>query len=115
MYSTDKSILIVIPKSPFRDWVIAAMAVEKVEERLFSDSNVYLVTSLEEDDDEQKYLDTHYSRIFENELASWLALPSAWPKERTRKVFDEWFDVQFLTCVYSIDPTPIKFTDLKQS
>ena len=58
-----------------------------IEDR-FSATNPYTAIIFSE-----HYYDKRYKQLFESEIEDWYTDESLWPKNRTRKLFDEWFDV----------------------
>ena len=36
----------------------------------------------------------NFEQLFESEIEDWYTDESLWPKNRNRKLFDEWFDVE---------------------
>ena len=55
----------------------------------------------------KKFIEKHYSDIFEEELFAWCTNESWWPKVRTKKDFWEWFDVEFHSEIIDLDKKPI--------
>ena len=43
------------------------------------------------------------AETFESMLAGWLRDPSGWPKNRTFKMFREWFETQMSSMVEDLD------------
>ena len=89
-------------KDPFLKWVNEAdpvndnpgLTLAEVNE----ESTVYLITE-EDGDNVNQWLANNYNTLFENELESWYADTTLWPKKRGRKTFDKWFDVECHTVI----------------
>jgi hypothetical protein len=51
------------------------------------------------------YIEPLKSHWFENELATWNSNQAAWPRNRTSKLFDQWFEVEIHSMVWdAIEP-----------
>ena len=75
---------------------------------------VYLVPTGGYDVAIGELLDEFWQAIFEEELAAWSEDEAAWPAERTRAVFDEWFGVELTETVIDLTPDePISETDVE--
>jgi hypothetical protein len=55
---------------------------------------VYLISDSAGDSPEtlQRWIKKNYAALFEAELYGWYTVPSMWPKKRTFKLFQEWFE-----------------------
>lgn len=62
------------------------------------DSTVYLV-SVEDGENIAQWISSNYEVLFENELEDWYTDESLWPRQRDRKAFDAWFDVECHTVI----------------
>ena len=71
------------------------------------DHSLYLIPSSENPDEAQKWLESAYGRIFENELDSWCRDASLWPDPRPYTLFREWFDVRFYDLVEDLGDTEL--------
>jgi hypothetical protein len=49
--------------------------------------------------------------IFENELAGWYTVEETWPKNRTFAMFQDWFDVSFISMVNDLAAEPLIVED----
>jgi len=61
------------------------------------DSTVYLISNEDAEDDQavSRWVKMNFKVLFEAELMGWYADPDLWPKKRTYKLFQEWFDVEY--------------------
>jgi hypothetical protein len=57
------------------------------------DRTVYLISDADAEIYE-KWIELNYKELFEGELENWYADATLWPRERTKKIFDEWFEVE---------------------
>ena len=57
----------------------------------------------------KKWISLNFMILFENELESWYADKSIWPKNRDRKLFNEWFKVECHSVV--LDTVGSEITD----
>jgi hypothetical protein len=42
----------------------------------------------------ERWIRKNYERLFEEELEGWYTDPDLWPKDRTFKMFKEWFEIE---------------------
>ena len=54
-----------------------------------------------------KYLKKNFDRVFCSELWSWDMDENNWPKNRTYKLFTEWFEVTTHCILYDLEKYPI--------
>ena len=94
----NRGVVMVRPKPPYREWAKRLDASGMVPEN-DGERTVYLIPSFESDDEAWEILATVYSDIFEQELWSWRADPSAWPSNRSFAMFREWFAIEFHSVV----------------
>ena len=66
--------------------------------------NVYLIRDTAGDDREslERWLKRHYAEIFEIELEDWYADPTLWPKQRSYKLFRQWFEPELHTVLIDL-------------
>jgi hypothetical protein len=101
--------VIVRPKKPFLDWLRAvdyddapAVTLDQM------DATLYLVPDYEDPADAEKVLGRVCDEIFCRELEGWYTDVSVWPKDRSLKVFKQWFDVQHYEVVEDVGSRPIE-------
>ena len=98
----NRAAVIIKCKEPFVKWVNAVepnkSTPEVTLEELNKDRNVYLVAE-HEGENIEKWISKNFKVLFENELEDWYLDESLWPKKRTRKVFDEWFDIECFSVI----------------
>jgi len=57
------------------------------------DCTVYLISDRDAEN-LQRWLTHNFKMLFENELDGWYTDESLWPPKLTRKMFNDWFDVE---------------------
>lgn len=62
-------------------------------ERSNKDRTVYLIRD-DDADHVEEWISLNFKQVFESELEDWYTDESLWPKDRNRKLFDDWFDVE---------------------
>ena len=93
----NRAAVILKYKAPFIQWVNDADPYSNnpgiTLESENKDSTVYLIL---EDDAEnlEEWISLNFKQLFESEIEDWYTDESLWPKNRTRELFDEWFDVE---------------------
>lgn len=78
-------------------------------ESVNQERTVYLVSHEDADSPDlvNRWVKANYKALFENELYAWYIDDSLWPKKRSFKVFQEWFDIECHTMVEDTVGTPI--------
>ena len=93
----NRAAVILKYKAPFIQWLNDAdpyidnpgITLESENE----DCTVYLI--LEEDAENlDEWISLNFKQLFESEIEDWYTDKSLWPKNRNRKLFDKWFDVE---------------------
>ena len=106
----NRAAVILKYKSPMIAWINESDQVEDSPEMTIeeanSDKTVYLISSDDAEDLDQ-WLKLNYKALFEAELEDWFLDENLWPKKRTRKVFDEWFDVECHSIIMDTVGIPI--------
>lgn len=85
---------------------------EKIEisvEAVNRDNTLYLISTEVGEEPEllERWLKVNFKALFERELVGWYTDPDLWPKRKTRKLFNEWFDVQLCSVIEDTVGTPI--------
>lgn len=112
----NRAAVIIKLKKPFIDWLVYTgkeydgpgheLKPENVQAEGFDSKHVYLIPAYDETEEYEKFVRKHCTEIFEHELAGWYTDPEMWLKDRSWKVFREWFDYEIQTMVF--DATPDK-------
>ncbi len=63
---------------------------------------VCLLPEYEDQRSQRAVLDEYWPALFEAMLGCWLTDEALWPKNRTRTMFDEWFEIQMCSLVQDL-------------
>ena len=91
----NRAVVILKCKDPFIQWMNDADPYDDnpgiTLEGINQENTVYLI---DENDaaNLEEWISLNFVQLFESELEDWYTDESLWPKNRTRKLFDEWFD-----------------------
>jgi hypothetical protein len=85
--------LIVRRRQPYIDWANHTEGEPMMTTELANTPAVYLVDAPDGDPAPERLLEDYWPEIFANELAGWSEDEAEWPGERSREMFDQWFDV----------------------
>ena len=109
MFAIERSALIVMPGQPFLDWLhrVDETSAEISLEDLRRDSTIYLLPDYDTDEQAERHLRKHCREIFEEQLESWYRVPSAWPSDRSFRVFKQWFKYTFHSVLLDLCDGPI--------
>lgn len=101
----NRSVAVIKPKQPFIDWANQLPdAGFQVSAKDFQDDCLaVLIPEYDDDREARRHIDNLYKSIFADELLGWCTNKKQWPKHRTKKMFWQWFDVEFHSVV--IDPS----------
>lgn len=102
----DRNAIIVRPKRPLYNWI---SSIFKGEAPVFEkeESNVYLISEMDSNEDVKRWLKKNFDQIFTNELNDWYTVEDRWPKKRTYKMFEEWFDIEINSMILDLEDGPI--------
>jgi len=117
----NRAAVVVKLKKPFVDWLVYTskehdgpgheLKPEEVQTEGFDSKHVYLIPAYDETEKYEKFVRKHCTEIFEHELAGWYTDPEMWPKDRSWKVFQEWFDYEIQTIVLDMADKPIEYEE----
>ncbi len=88
----NRSAITIIPKKLCMDWT------NSFDDGPDNDPKLVIGTTIlmPDDYDEfnyKKFIKKHYKKLFEEQLESCIRIPDLWPKERSIKMFKEWFQI----------------------
>lgn len=97
--------LFVSRKQPYLDWAngVDDSGIELDTELSKQQRTVYLVEEVEEEPTLEDLLESSWEVIFVEELSAWHTAEDDWPAERSREMFDAWFDVELCASVNDLD------------
>ena len=108
MNTINRTLLIVIPKKPYVDWVNNLEIDENGDDTGAEHHSAYLISEKYDEYNYKNYLKKHYSDIFEEELYSMIRDPDLWPENRDFKTYNEWFDTHACDTVFDLSNEPIE-------
>ncbi|TSA34888.1 MAG: hypothetical protein D4R64_10935 [Porphyromonadaceae bacterium] len=87
----DRTAMILKPKQPFLDW-LNAIDPEVPGNKQDNDYDVYLLPEFDEVNQMETWLKKNFDQFFCDQMNGWYTDESRWVKNRTIKMFKEWFD-----------------------
>ena len=102
--SINRNVVVIKPKAPLLEWVnslpddIGDIKLEGTRQ----DCTTYLIPEACYRDEAVKYIESIYREVFQIELVSWRRDKSSWPKRRTLKMFNEWFEIEVHSLVIDV-------------
>lgn len=96
---------IVKVKQPYIDWANrlpdnSGMIVSA--EELNQSPTAFLIPSYETESSVERFLQKVKPRIFEQQLNAWCTEPAWWPKDRSAREFNKWFDIEVSEMVFDL-------------
>ena len=109
MDSINRQVAIVKPKEPYIQWINSLPGtVDPVSiDELQNDCTAILIPHFDTDQESMNFLKKKFRSIFEYELFGWYTDEKGWPKKRSFKLFQEWFDIEFHSEVIDFGNGPI--------
>jgi hypothetical protein len=109
MCAINRSAVIVMPAQPFLDWLHRAdeTSGEVSLAELRQDPTIYLLPEYDSEEETGRHLRKFCCEIFEEQLDGWYRVPSAWPSDRSFRVFKQWFDFHFHSVLFDLCPGPV--------
>ena len=110
----NRSVLIVLPKQPFLDWLHTAdLTSESLTlEDLRHEPSIYLLPARDTEPDLEKCLKRVCRAIFEEQLDGWYRVEELWPPDRSITVFREWFEYRFHSMPIDLANEPLVWEEL---
>lgn len=102
MKSINRTLLIVVPKRPFFDWV---NSIERNTPGFIAATehhSAYLIPEKYDESNYKTFLKKIFRTIFEEELYSEFRDSDLWPEKRDLRTFDQWFEVHACDIVYDL-------------
>jgi hypothetical protein len=99
MNSINRQVAIIKPKKPYADWISSLPGIDEEYsiESLSDDCTAILLPQFDNEEQSLNFIKKIYKKLFEIELASWNTDLKTWPKNRTYKIFCEWFKIEMHT------------------
>jgi hypothetical protein len=101
MYSVNRSVLIIRPKSPYIKWANSCSGDGSEYSREYFETRctALLMPKYFFEKEARAYINKTWKEIFEEVLKGWEADEALWPRNRTRKMFGKWFGVESCSMV----------------
>jgi hypothetical protein len=105
----------IMRKQPYIEWANSFDdGGPKLTLELAKRDTIYLVPSAVHEQSVEQVLAEWWPDIFEEQLADWMEDEKDWPPDRTREMFDEWFDGVVTDAVVDLAPEePLTETDME--
>jgi len=101
-----RSALTITRKQPYADWA-NGLCDDETDTVAYTDDlrrTIYLVPAIDTSTGVADLLGEFWADIFEEELAAWSEDEGTWPAQRTRELFEDWFDVELTDTVIDLAP-----------
>lgn len=102
MKSVNRYVAIIKPKQPYVDWINQLPDTEEklVIEDLQADCTAILIPEFDHPEESRAFIDAIAESLLEEEYAGWCTDKSRWPKNRTKQLFWQWFEVEIHSEVF---------------
>lgn len=107
--SINRSLITIELKQPYVDWINSLREEEELKKEIFytveninDELTSYLIPEILDPQDLEHYLEHAWILLFELQLSGWSLDETLWPKKRTRKMFNEWFEIKCATLVIDL-------------
>ncbi|MHC4385371.1 MAG: hypothetical protein ACYTEU_03490 [Planctomycetota bacterium] len=104
MESVNRAAVVIKPKQPFIDWLnsIPDENINFTLDQILEDNLIFLIPEHDDPEDSKNYIRERFDQIFDWELFGWITTEELWPKKRTWKMFQEWFDIEINSEVFDL-------------
>lgn len=118
-YTLNRASVSLKPRKPVIDWLkgidrsIGAEPISALDP-LDENGDVFLIPgedTIESREDAVNWVEKRWSDFFEFELGKWIIDDQLWPKNRTLKLFREWFDIEYHSMVWDLGNEPLATED----
>lgn len=110
----NRSAILLIKKQPFLDWLKKLpdpVGDEMTLTELNEEATVYLLPEWEDASELDQLIRAACTELFEQELHGWWNDAQAWPKARSFREFQRWFDVQAHSVLVDLVDGPLHDDD----
>lgn len=94
----NRDAVILRAKEPFLEWLHSIPEIDVGEltlDELNKEATIVLIPEMADDEQLQAYLRPGKVVLLEQELEDWCDDQAVWPRQRTGKLFDEWFELEY--------------------
>ncbi len=96
----NRSVAIIRPKQPFVDWSNQLPDFgSKISLDTFREDCLAILIPEYGTKAGKRYVEQMWEEIFEDQLWGWCTEESWWPKDRTKKLFRQWFEIEIHSMV----------------
>lgn len=113
-FTLDRSAMQLIYKQPFLDWVYSVEPSQSQDLRLqelSDDNDIFMIPNFDDLIDKEKWLEKRWHVFFGIMLFNCQADEAKWPKNRTYKMFRDWFEIKFHSLVWDMTNEPLSVED----
>lgn len=114
-FTINRSLVVLLPKQPVLDWIMRVdpNPPKLTLEELRQEQDVFLISqrAAETVEDAERWVHRRWKVFFEAFLHDWYTEESWWPKNRSLKMFKEWFDVQYHSMVWDLAGETVEHED----
>ena len=103
-----RTAMVIRPKQPFINWLIAIDPDMDPHPIVDDDNDIYLLPDYEEIKQMEQWLKKNFDLIFIDQMNNWYTNESVWVKNRTFRLFKEWFDYSLHTMIFDTLDTLIE-------
>jgi hypothetical protein len=112
----NRGLIVLIPKQPVLDWIMQVdpnPPLGLTLEELSQEQDAFLVSqrAVATVEDAQRWVYRRWKMFFERYLDEWYTEESWWPKNRSLKMFKQWFDIQYQSMVWDLSDEMIEHED----
>jgi len=100
--NVKRTAMLLKPKQPFFDWLKSIDPNDEPSE-FMEEGNVFLLPDYDEVKQMENWLKKNFDDIFSDQLNNWYIDEELWPKNRTLKMFKEWFGYSLHTMVWDTE------------
>ncbi len=113
-YVLNRSVVFLLPKQPVLDWLLRVdpNPMDITLDQLRQEPEIFMVPQkLEMHEQAARWVNQHWEAFFEQYLNGWFTVESMWPQKRSRKMFNEWFDIHFSSMVFDLANEELEVED----
>ena len=114
-FTVNRGLVILLPKQPVLDWIqrVDPNPPDMTLAELRSEPDSFLVPQrgIETEQDAERWVHRRWKMFFELFLFDWYTEESWWPKQRSLKLFKEWFDIQTSSMVWDLADESLNHED----
>lgn len=113
-FALNRSAMQLIYKQPFLDWVNSvdpSQSQDLTLEELSDDNDIFMIPDFDDLIDAESWIEKRWHVLFDSMLFDWQTDEATWPKNRTYKMFGDWFEIKFHSLVWDMADEPLVVED----